>query len=190
MPLFLVRWPNMSCALVRARRRTDLLDILDEQDNPDGVEITRYNGPVFLDFTLATDRPLPVRDGVSDDDRVPLTEHDIDVGDVQRLADGEFPAVRIPSTDTGSAMYKALLSGAFPHLHRALSAERDEDVESADVELVRAAAREEAMVLVRASWRWAGVVRSDDPVNEIAARLGTSPEHVRDLQRQAEEESE
>ncbi len=187
MPLFWSAGPT-SRALVRARGRADLLDILDELDNPEGVEITRYNDPIFLDFTLATDRALPVRDG--DDDSVPLTEDDIDVGDVQRLADGEFPAVRISLSDTGSAMYRSLLKGAFPHLHRALSAEREPDVESAAVELVRAAARKEAMVLVRASWPWAGVVRSDDPVNEIAARLGTSPEHVRDLQRQAEEESE
>ncbi len=185
MPLYLVRWPNLSCALVRAHNRAEVLDILDEVANPDGVEVKRYDGPVFVDFTLATDRPLPLREGSGEDDRQPLSEQDIEVGDVQELAEGALPEVLIPETDTGYAMYRALLAGAFPHLHRVLVAEREE--ETADVEQVRAAAATEALALVRASWRRALVMRSSDPVSIVAQRLGTSPEHIRNLQHQTDD---
>ena len=190
MPLYLARWPDLSCALVKAHSRAELLDILDELDNPEGVEIQPYDGPLFLDFTLATDRPLPVRDGVSRKAGEPLSERDIEIGDVRDLAAGAFPEVQIPETETGIAMYEALLEGAFPHLYRALVTDRDIDEETADVERVKAATREEAMVLVRASWRLAAIARSDDPVAIIAAQLGTSIENVRDLQRQVDKDWE
>jgi len=190
MPLYLVRWPNLSCALVSAKNRAEVLDILDELDNPEGVEIQRYNGPLFLDITLATDRPVALREdaGVNG---APLSEHDIEIGDVQDLACGAFPSVKIPETDTGSAMYHALLAGAFPHLHKALVTDRDlddEDTEGADVERVKEAVWHEALLQVRTSWRWASVVRADDPVSAAAVFLGTSPEHVRNVQRQTDED--
>ena len=190
MPLFLVRWQNLSCALVRADDRAELLDILDELDNPEGVEIQPYDGPLFLDFTLATDRPVPLRDEAGHDPSVALSERDIEIGDVQEIADGAMPRVHIPDTDTGNGMYKALLAGAFPHLYRALVADRGADEDTVDVERVKVAAREEAMTLVRASWRLAAIARSDDPVAIIAAQLGTSIENVRDLQRQVDKDWE
>ena len=189
MPLYLARWPDLSCALVKAHSRAELLDILDELDNPEGVEIHPYDGPLFLDFTLATDRPLPIRDGVSRAPGEPLSDRDIEIGDVQELAAGTFPEVQIPETETGIAMYEALLEGAFPHLHRVLVTDRG-DEETADVERVKAAAREEAMVLVRATVRLAAIARSDDPVAIIAAQLGTSIENVRDIQRQVDKDWE
>ena len=189
MPLFLVRWQNLSCALVRAHNRAELLDILDELDNPEGVEIQPYDGPLFLDFTLATDRPVPLRDGAGHVATEALSERDIEIGDVRDLAAGAFPEVHIPETDTGSEMYHALLAGTFPHLHRVLVADRG-DEETAEVERVEAATREEAMVLVRASVRLATIARSDDPVAIVAAQLGTSIENVRDLQRQVDDDWE
>lgn len=190
MPLYLARWPNLSCALIRARSRAEARDILDELANPEGVEIKRYDGPLFLDFTLATDRPLPLRDDVGDDPAQPLSEQDIELGDVQDIADGALPQVHIPDTDTGYDTYRGLLAGAFPHLYRALVTDRDLDEDEVDVERVKAAVHEEAMVQVRTSWRWARIVRSRDPLSEIAARMGTSPEHLRDLQRQADDDAE
>jgi hypothetical protein len=190
MPIYLVRWNNLSCSLVRAHDRAEVLDILDELANVEGVEVKRYDGPLFLDFTLATDRTMPLRDGIVRDERALLSGQDIEVGDVQALADGELPRVQIPGTDTGHDMYKALLAGAFPHLHRALFVDGDPDQDTADVEQVKAAVHKEAMALVRASWRRARVARSDDPVSALAVMLGTSTECVRDIQRQAEEDDE
>ena len=52
MPLYLVRWPNLSAALVQASNKTELLDTLDQLSNTEGVKIQVYRGPLFLDFEL------------------------------------------------------------------------------------------------------------------------------------------
>lgn len=51
------------------------------------MEIERYDGPVFVDFTLPTNRPCPIND---DADHAPLTEDDIEIGDVPPIAEGEL----------------------------------------------------------------------------------------------------
>ena len=38
MPLYLVRWPDLSASLVSAENDEHLLDILDQVDNPEGCE--------------------------------------------------------------------------------------------------------------------------------------------------------
>jgi len=50
--MYLVRWPDLSAALVSAANEDDLMDILDEVADPTGSMWTRYRGPVFLEFHL------------------------------------------------------------------------------------------------------------------------------------------
>ena len=52
MPIYLVRWPDLSASLVRARNEADLIDTLDQVGNPDGCEWSRYEGPLFIDVRL------------------------------------------------------------------------------------------------------------------------------------------
>jgi hypothetical protein len=60
MPIYLVRWPDLSAALVKASSEDELVEILDEVANPDGSTWSVYRGPLFLEFSL------PVRFDVKD----------------------------------------------------------------------------------------------------------------------------
>ena len=52
MPMYLVRWPDLSASLVQAEGEEHLLDILDQVGNADDCEWCIYNGPLFIDFRL------------------------------------------------------------------------------------------------------------------------------------------
>ena len=179
--LYLVRWPNLSCSLVRAESKRELLDIIDELDNPDGVKIFPYDGPVFIDFELATDDVTPVH-GVANDDPKPLSDANIKIGDVAGIANHEMPRASIPEVDTGFEMYRAMSAKAFPALHRALFRR---DGGSPTLRMVQTAVRKEAMMLVTTAWRRRHLERSDDPIDQIAVQMGTSPENVRSIAREA-----
>ncbi len=176
--LYLVRWPNLSCSLVRAGSEREVLDIIDELDNPDGVKIFQYDGPVFIDFDLATDDVTPVH-GVDRDDPKPLSDANIKIGDVTRIANHEMPRANIPDVDTGMEMYRAMAAKAFPALHKALFS-RD-GARTPTLRTVHNAVRKEAMMLVATAWRRRHLERSQDPIDQIAVRMGTSPDVVRSM---------
>ena len=46
MPVYLVRWPDLSAALVKAGSEDELIGILDEVGNPDGCTWSIYRGPL------------------------------------------------------------------------------------------------------------------------------------------------
>jgi len=138
---------------------------------------------------LPTDKPNPIKEGAPE----PLTENDIEIGDVTEIAERRFPNVVIPNTDTGADMFEEILLRAFPHLHRILVEEYeldDNDEPKIDLAAVEGAVRAEAQVAVRASWRWANVVRSEDKDALIAAAMGTSVENVRQHRKRMEERTE
>jgi hypothetical protein len=77
MPIFLVRWPGLSAALVKAGSEDDLVEILDEVANPEGCTWSVYRGPLFLESEL------PVRIQVKKrKEGVPLRAEDVVVEDV------------------------------------------------------------------------------------------------------------
>jgi len=188
MPLYLVRWPNLSASIVRAEDRVHLLDILDEVDNAEGVKVWEYDGPLFIDMTLPTDKPAPFPEDSFRDPGRPFRPEEIEVGDLTRIARKEMPLTVIPETDTGFEMWDGIVSTAFPHLHQVLSEEPEYDESGEpryDLEKVEAAIKQEATVAIEASWRWASVVRSDDPAAQVAANLGMSVELVKALRQRA-----
>ena len=73
MPLYLVRWPDLSAALIRANSEAELLDKLDEVDNPEGCTWTVYRGPLHLEFTL----PVRFRLDRPEDEDAPLRPEEI-----------------------------------------------------------------------------------------------------------------
>ena len=83
MPLYVVRWPNLSCALVRADSPDAVLDILDEYADPSTVRIVPYDGPVFLG-----DQPIPLPQPFDDilmlRDIIQANQDRIDVSDAPR----------------------------------------------------------------------------------------------------------
>jgi hypothetical protein len=52
MPIYLVRWPDPSAALVKASSEDELVEILDEVANSDGGTWSVYRGRPFLEFSL------------------------------------------------------------------------------------------------------------------------------------------
>ena len=174
MPIYIVRWPDLTASLVRARDEDDLLDILDQVENPDGCEWSEYEGPLFIDFRLPAEwnirdkRPgEPVApDQVIIEDVGPMArEHVVDVLDVS-LADGD------DGQDTG----EAILQKAFPILQAAVEKFRASDeAEERDFILPEADLREvlhaELVRMLKASWRQAQVERSTDPISKFAREM-------------------
>jgi hypothetical protein len=115
MPIYLVRWPDLSAALVRAGSEDELIEILDEVANPDGCTWSVYRGPLLLEFSL------PVRFEVKERDRRvgPIPPEDIVVEDVSGLLEGAFLEVEIAGADTGGEMSDAIEKKAFPHVFEA-----------------------------------------------------------------------
>lgn len=182
MPLFVVRWPNLSCSLVKAEDEDQVLYIIDELGDITGAQISLYEGPVFLDFNLPTDKRFPIKEDV---EHSPLTSDDIEIGDVSRIAEGEFP-VEIADCDTGNEMLHAIREAAFPHLHAALEEHWDEP----NVPAVEEAIRAEALVAVQASWRETALWTNGTEDEQIAALMGMPVKDVPEFRRQLRERDE
>ncbi len=176
MPMYLVRWPDLSAALVSAANEDDLMDILDEVADPTGCMWTRYRGPVFLEFRLNAE--LNIERGDHEADR-PLQRGELQIGDVSALCQRDTLTTTIPEADTAAEMKEAITQFAFPALHAALQA-AEEEASEADV---RAAVDKDIDLLLQASWQQQQTKRRRDDVSQLAAAMGTSPrviEHIRD----------
>jgi hypothetical protein len=85
MPLYLVRWPEMTASLVSARDEEDLLDTLDQVADSEGASWSVYRGPVWIDF----DVPAKYRIDEKAPDE-PLRPDEIVVEDVEKVEMGTF----------------------------------------------------------------------------------------------------
>jgi len=171
MPIFLVRWPDLSAALVKAGSEDDLIDILDEVANPEGCTWSVYRGPLFIEFSL------PARFQVKDRGEQAGAMHpeDVVVKDVSGLREAGPLEVSLAEGDTCSEMCCAIEKKAFPHI---FSARHDCDEEPSDAEL-RQAVEAELQTLVRASWRTEQVRRRKDAESRLAAEMGAPVRLVR-----------
>jgi len=171
MPIFLVRWPDLSAALVKAGSEDELIDILDEIANPEGCTWSVYRGPLFIEFSL------PVRFQVTDRGECagPIRPDDVVVEDVSGLRKAEPLEVSLAEGDTGGDMCRAIEKKAFPHVFRA---RHDRDDEPSNAEL-RQAVEAELQTLARASWRREQVRRREDPESKLAAEMDAPVRLVR-----------
>ena len=92
MPLYLVRWPDHTTALVQAQDELVLFHVLDQQADPYSAVFVEYTGPVWIEFS-GPDRE----------------EH------------GEIKA-STPATDNGALMSETIVQMAFPRLAAAFEA--------------------------------------------------------------------
>jgi hypothetical protein len=172
VPLYLVRWPDLSAALVKAANEDALLGVLDEIANPEGCTWSVYRGPLFIELKLNAE----IEDAGGERRDRPIRPEDLRIGDVTRICGRDPLTAEIPEySDTAHEMKDAILRGAFPAVHAAL----DREGETVSEPAVRAALRDELEVLVRASWRQEQTKRRSDEDSRIAAMLGTSPRLVR-----------
>lgn len=172
MPLYLVRWPGLVAALVKARDEDELLDILDETANPEGCTWSIFNGPICIEFALNAESEV---DGAEAPRDRPLQPEQIRIGDVRRICEHDVMSAYIPeNSETAHRMVSAITRKAFPALH----AVNQTDVEFLSEPAVRGALLEDLDALVRASWQHQQTKRRDDSVSRTAAMMGTSPRLV------------
>ena len=118
MPIYLVRWPDLTASLVRAPDEEHLLDILDQVANPEGCEWSVYEGPLFIDFRLPA--KWSIRDKCPGE---PVAPNQVVVENVGPMADEplvEAVKVSIAAGDEGDFMWEAILKKAFPPLRTAV----------------------------------------------------------------------
>ncbi len=169
MPLYLVRWPNLSFAFVNARSEKSLKIILDEIGDPGGCKYWVYRGPLFLDFDLDVDYEI----ADSDEARLAGKAKSIDGS---RIAVGPRSKLSHSNDDseTGNAMLHAVTKRAFPSMAKYYkSLDRSEDLEeAADAAKVNAALQEELVLLAQHAWKRANVSRRTDPEGKMMQMLG------------------
>jgi hypothetical protein len=158
--IYLVRWQDLSAALVSATDERELVRRLDELAALEGVTWSVYQGPLWFELEVPVALTFPVR-------RVrkgaPLRLDDIRLVDTGELRAGALDA-SAASSGTGKAMVEEVYRRAFPRLHRVLYGDR-----APGGAALRKALREELRRLVEAHRRLADRDRSKRPAGRVAA---------------------
>ena len=174
MPIYLVRWPDLSASLVRTSSEEELLVILDQVANPEGCEWSVYEGPLFIDFRLPVE--WSVRDAGT---REPVVPEQVVIDDVSRMATEpvvETMEVSLADGDDGFDTGAEVIRLAFPEIHAAVenlyksdeALEREGALPEADL---RKALHSELVRLLRSSWRRAQLRKKDDPISNLAREM-------------------
>ena len=174
MPLYLVRWPDLSASLVRADNEEHLLDILDQEANPEGSEWSEYDGPLAINFQLPA--KWSITDERPGEPTAPSQVVIEDVGPMIRQHIVESLEVSLAGGDEGHDMGEAILEKAFPLLQAAAEKFRSsEDACEADFLLheadLRKALHAELVRMLKATWRHAQVKRGTDPISKLAQEM-------------------
>lgn len=168
MPIYVVRWPDLSAALVRARSEEELMDILDEVADTTGCSWSVYNGPLFVEFELPVE--YRVEGGCENvEEERPIRPDEVVVEDVSKLYEHNLE-IAAPSCDTASEMFEAVEKAAFPNLH-AVRWSLDREGDPSEEEL-RKAVMADLKVMIKASWQHAHLEKSEDPDAELARMMG------------------
>ena len=182
MPIYLVRWPDLSASFVQAEGEAHLLDILDQVGNPDDCEWSIYDGPLFIDFRL------PVEWSVQEDrHRTPVAPEQVVLEDVGRLASGnvvEAIELSLAGADDGYETGAEVVRLAFPKLHALIErcsetgGEFDGEAALPEAEL-RQALHAELERFLRGSWRRAKLEKKSDAISTLAREMDLSIELAR-----------
>jgi hypothetical protein len=184
MPLYLVRWPTLTAALVSAADEDELLDILDETANPEGCTWSLYRGPFYLEFPLNVD--YSIKDSAEVRELL-LEPSELQIKDVSRVCERDVMSAVIDlDSETAAEMVDAIVKQAFPALDRVLGQYRDTLPEDE----VRRAVRAELDALVRASWQHQQTKRRPDSDSRVTAMMETAPRLVAHWTRPATETSD
>lgn len=191
MPIYLVRWPDLTASLVRAVDEDELVDILDQEANPEGCEWSVYDGPLFINITL------PAEWSIKDDlPGEPIAPEQVVVGDVTGMADSHIlDSVELSFVgDDGFDAGMEILRKAFPRVyeaHEKLLVSKDGlTSEGAIPEAqLRKALHGELARLLGWSWREAQLSRKTDLISALARELDMPVEQVRKRAQQAFEQT-
>jgi len=126
MPLYLVRWPTLTASLVRADDEDELLDILDQDDDPGGCTWEVYSGPLWIDFDL----PFKIGERQAEHS-TPTDPSDFTIeptSDFSGELGPDMVHVTTPLCDEVDDMKREVLRSAFPQLAEHIEAhELDDD---------------------------------------------------------------
>ncbi len=175
MPLYLVRWPEMTASLVSARDEEDLLDTLDQVADSEGASWTVYRGPLWIDF----DVPAKYRIDEKAPDE-PLRPDEIVVEDVEKVEMGTFE-LSSPGCDHTSDMHERITKSAFPKLYRALYGREEEPSEDE----LKVAVHAELELLVSADWRKAARGKRTDLIGQIAQQMRAPVRQIENILRRS-----
>ena len=173
MPIYLVRWPDLSASLVRARDEADPTDTLDQVGNADGCKWFVYEGPLFIDFRLpaawCVDAERPGE---------PVMPGQVVVGDVGRMAtESVVDAMELSlAGEDGHETGMQILRTAFPLVSAAIDKLQDSDEGLASEGVVPEAELRDALhgELVRRlqwSWRQAQLSKKTDVLSALARQM-------------------
>ncbi|MGE5785079.1 MAG: hypothetical protein ACM3ZE_10825 [Myxococcales bacterium] len=173
MPIYLVRWPDLTASLVRAQDEDDLIDILDQVANPEGCEWSVYDGPLFIDFQLPAEWSVRERRPEH-----PITPEQIVVDDTTALTGGVVSSLQLSLAegDDGYDTGSEIIRRAFPALQVAIDRYQD-SAEAGETDGVlpeselREALHAELARVVATSWRRAHLDNKQDPVSELARQM-------------------
>jgi hypothetical protein len=127
VPLYVVRWANLSASLIRAHDEDHLQQLLDEIGDP-GVAIwEEYEGPVWIEFEP------PLRESESGKFEIAVDFH-------AETEPWDIWPPGVASTDTGMKMYWTILKRLFPQLHVALRQTAGSDLSTDQVKALMAQA--------------------------------------------------
>ena len=169
MPLYLVRWPTLSAALVKAASEAELLSMLDEVGNSEGCTWTIYRGPLYLEFSLPVDMKL----NHPEEAKGPIAPDEITLAKIGALRERQMD-VAIAGADAGYEMMMEIARRCFPAVH-----ELWDRIEEPSEEKIREAVMTELEVFLRADWRRQNLERSSDPAARLAATMDMSVELAR-----------
>ena len=171
MPLYLVRWANLSAALVNARDEDQLVDILDEVGDPSGAKWQVYRGPLHIELELPLDVEVTGRGGRA------RTLADVNVTNCPEQLEVDAVTFGAANSDTGSEMLDAIWKFAFPNLFRAFA----KNEWSLSKDQAKEAGTKDLDVLVQAHWQIDHLGRNPDPDAALAAMAGTSLRQIKNV---------
>jgi hypothetical protein len=116
VPVYLVRWQDLSAALVSAEDERELVATLDELADVEGVTWSVYRGPLWVELEVPVALTFADRRGR---EGAPLRSSEVRLGDTAELRPGALDASAAAS-ETGRAMVEEVYRRAFPRLHRVL----------------------------------------------------------------------
>ena len=190
MPIYIVRWPDLSASLVRAASEEELPLILDQVANPEGCEWSVYKGPLFINFRL------PVQWSIRDErPGRPVAPEQIVIESVGAMASvpvTDALEVELAEGDDGFGTATEILRKAFPAIHAAVEQLwRNGGGATGDGVLpevpLRKAVHAELSRFLGVSWRQAQLEGKTDKVSQLA-RIMDMPESL--VRRHAERAGE
>jgi hypothetical protein len=183
MPIYLVRWPDLSASLVKAVDEEELVLLLDDVGNADGCRWSTYDGPLFIDVRL------PVEWSPGEASAGPLEPGQVELGSLGALEHTEVEEaleLTFAPGEEGLRMAAEIIRQAFPVLHAALerfeaAAERHDTGEAISKADLRDALHGELVRAQQWSWRRAQLRLRSDPVSQLAADFDMAESLVRRL---------